>query len=65
MHADVFRALVELLGGDEELAKEFAALVDSTNRENAGGRLIHREESILSPSEILDAAGVPRWGCYE
>ena len=43
MRQDVLDALLELLDGDEERAKGFAALVDGTNREIADAGLVSRE----------------------
>lgn len=58
MRQDVMDALVELLDGDEERAKEFAALVDGTNREIADGGLVSREaEPPETPVETPDPAG--------
>jgi len=43
MRQDVMDALLELLEGDEEKAKGFAALVDGTNREIEAAGLVSRE----------------------
>jgi len=50
MRQDVFDALLEMVG-DEERAKEFAALVDGTNREIADGGLVSREAANEEPQE--------------
>lgn len=60
MRQDVMDALVELLDGDEERAKEFAALVDGTNREIIDGGLVSREaEPPETPAETPDPAPEP------
>ena len=51
MRPDVMSALVDLLGGDEERAGEFAKLVDGTNREIADGGLVSREADNEEPQE--------------
>ena len=63
MKQAIFDALVELFGGDVERAKEYAALADAINREIKDTELITRDKP--DPSEILDAAGVPRWGASD
>ena len=51
MRPEVMSALVELLEGDEERAKGFAALVDGTNREIQEDDLVSREAATEEPQE--------------
>ena len=61
MRQDVLDALLALVGGDEERAAEFAALVDGTNREIADGGLVSREaETQETPDPVPEPPVVDR-----